>query len=1086
MTRAGFACSILLLYLALSDRAAAQQTLPVDYAVQITANVSSAPPRIQLVWPSGRFDTSYTVSRKLLEERQWTRLAQLPAGTTSYTDENVVAGRGYEYQIVKTTTRGFTGYGYIYAGIELPLVENRGKAIVLVQSTHAQPLNDELTRLTRDLAGDGWQPILVAVRPDILVTEVKSVIRGIYDSDRAQVKALFIVGHVPVPYSGNIFPDDHVHQGAWPADVYYADMTGKSGWTDFVINLRQRNYAAQRNIPDDRKYDQSYPPAVDLQVGRVDFWNLPVFGARSEVELLRQYLDKNHRFRHGQMGVPRRGLIADFLPKGHVPAHTDGDDDPVGNSGWRNFSALVGPGNIREVGVNEYLPVTAREGYLWSFGGSVSRAFDATDAIARSADFAANNVNVVFTMFVGGFYGDWNTQDNLLRSALGSGNVLTATYSGLPHWHFQHMALGEPIGLSTRLTQLNRRGGMYPPFNDGAGQVHIGLMGDPTLRLHPLIPPANLNAAVSGNAVNLTWTLSRERGLLGYHVYRSASPQGPFQRISGGSPVNGASFQDTGRSGSATYMVRAIKLEQSPSGTYYNASQGIFATVAGETGAPAAPSNLQARALSGSEILLTWTDWAANETGFRVDRSTDGTSFAQLAIANADATAFVDRERTPQTAYWYRVTAFNSSGSSRASNTAQETTLPNPLPQPPSSARFVQADTQTRGDWPGRFGTEGYYVVTKEDVTPHAAGSIWPSDPIIPTYSNVKPIGKQTYIWSGAAAAPVAQQSVTLFAAEPRIRPMHDDDHVEIFPLTDDPRALRREPGLNERMASAWYGEKFSIELSVNDAAPRRVSFYFLDWDRNGRTQRVQVFGGNQLLDTQTVSNFESGVYYTWEVRGPVRFEFSRVTGPNAVMMGMFFDRVGGPVNPPPPPPPPPPVTTVPAAPSNLTASPRSSSEILVQWSDNSNNESGFRLTRRLVGTRVTQLINLPANATSHTDRTLAANSEYVYQIFALNDAGLSRPSGLVYARTLGSGPGIFFVPSVGTTQVPIGLSVEREGNNIQLSVDAPSGASWVMEYSTDLRDWTPVGSSATGSPQFEVDQEEGRDSHSFFRVRSE
>jgi hypothetical protein len=1019
----------LVLLVILPFQAAAQETRPVDYAVQVSAEVQETPPQITLVWPPGRFDTTYTVSRKLPQQTQWSRLADLPSGSTRFVDSNVAVGQGYEYQIRKGTTRGFTGYGYIYAGIKLPLVENRGKVIVLVQSTHAEPLSAELARLTQDLAGDGWEVVQIAVRPDIQATEVKSVVRGIYDSDPGQVKALFIVGHVPVPYSGNIFPDDHVHQGAWPADVYYADMNGQWKWTDFVVNLRTRNYPVNRNIPGDRKFDQSYPPAADLQVGRVDFWNMPVFQPRSEVDLLRQYLDKNHNFRHGRISVPRRGLIADFLPKGFVPTHSDGDGDPVGNSGWRNFSAFFGPENIREVGVGEYFPNVTREGFLWAFGGSVSRSFDATDGIGSSANFAANHANVVFTMFVGGFYGDWNTENNLMRAALGSGNVLTASYSGLPHWYYHHMALGETIGYSTRLTQLNGRGGTYPPVNDGGGQVHIALMGDPTLRMHPVIPPANLSASVSGGVVDLSWSPSQEQALEGYHVYRSSTPQGPFQRITGATPIRETQFQGSAGSDPATYMVRAIKLERSASGTYLNGSQGIFVTV-GEGAAPAAPSNLQARALSSSVVLLTWTDQSNNETGFRIDRRIGNGDFTQLAVVNPNVTAFMDRERAAETAYTYRVSAFNLRGTSSPSNLAQATTLPSVKPLPQSRAAFVRSDTQTRGAWTGRYGNEGYYVVTKEDVAPHGAPSIWPSDPIIPIYAEVQPIGKQTYIWSGASIE--AGHSLMALPTEPRFRPMHGEDHVEIYPLTTDVRALQRERGLDQRMASAWFApEKFSLELTVDDPKPRHVSFYFVDWDRQGRSQRIEVFGQNgQLLDSRTVSGFENGIYYTWEVQGPVRFDFTRLSGPNALIMGFFFDSANGPGEPQPP------VTpTPPSAPSNLTATALSSSQVRLTWSDNSDNEAGFRLERRSSSERFYALVTtLPANTTSYTDSGLAADTAYFYIISAHNEHGQSEFAYSAEARTLD-----------GPSQPPPPPPGEAEAQF--LGVDTSTGGNWSGVY---------------------------------------
>ncbi|MBI1878670.1 MAG: hypothetical protein HYR94_10680, partial [Chloroflexi bacterium] len=69
--------------------------------------------------------------------------------------------------------------------------------------------------------------------------------------------------------------------------------------------------------------------------------------------------------------------------------------------------------------------------------------------------------------------------------------------------------------------------------------------------------------------------------VVGYHIYRAATAAGPFIRVSA-VPVTGTSFTDTGPpAGDSTYMVRAIKLEDTPSGTYFNPSQGIFQSIAG-------------------------------------------------------------------------------------------------------------------------------------------------------------------------------------------------------------------------------------------------------------------------------------------------------------------------------------------------------------------------------------------------------------------------------------------------------------------------------------------------------------------------
>jgi len=95
---------------------------------------------------------------------------------------------------------------------------------------------------------------------------------------------------------------------------------------------------------------------------------------------------------------------------------------------------------------------------------------------------------------------------------------------------------------------------------------------------------------------------------------------------------------------------------------------------------PAAPSNLVATALSSSAIRLTWTDNSGNETGFEIERSSDGVNFAPHATAGANATSFDDTGLAASTTYYYRVNATNGGGDSGYSNVASTTTLANTGP----------------------------------------------------------------------------------------------------------------------------------------------------------------------------------------------------------------------------------------------------------------------------------------------------------------------------------------------------------------------------------------------------------------------
>jgi hypothetical protein len=87
-------------------------------------------------------------------------------------------------------------------------------------------------------------------------------------------------------------------------------------------------------------------------------------------------------------------------------------------------------------------------------------------------------------------------------------------------------------------------------------------------------------------------------------------------------------------------------------------------------GLPATPRNLAATAVGTGEIRLVWQDDSANETGFQVERSNDGLTWASLTGVGPNVTNHVDVTAAVAQRYFYRVRSFNSSGVSRVSNPA--------------------------------------------------------------------------------------------------------------------------------------------------------------------------------------------------------------------------------------------------------------------------------------------------------------------------------------------------------------------------------------------------------------------------------
>jgi len=99
---------------------------------------------------------------------------------------------------------------------------------------------------------------------------------------------------------------------------------------------------------------------------------------------------------------------------------------------------------------------------------------------------------------------------------------------------------------------------------------------------------------------------------------------------------------------------------------------------------PATPTNLAATGTSSSTIGLTWTDASSDESGFKIERSSTGSTsgFQQIGTVGANATSYSDSGLTPSTPYWYRVRAYNAAGDSAYSDPVGATT-PSQSPTPP-------------------------------------------------------------------------------------------------------------------------------------------------------------------------------------------------------------------------------------------------------------------------------------------------------------------------------------------------------------------------------------------------------------------
>jgi hypothetical protein len=200
-------------------------------------------------------------------------------------------------------------------------------------------------------------------------------------------------------------------------------------------------------------------------------------------------------------------------------------------------------------------------------------------------------------------------------------------------------------------------------IDDGAGTT-------PT----PPDAPTNLTATPgSSSQINLAWT-DHANNENGFKIERcqgfGCNGFGEIATVAMGV----TNYSDKGLSASTTYSYRVRAYNAAGASDYSNTASAT--TLAAPALPPAAPRNLAAKAVSNSQINLTWIDNANNENGFEIQRCTGSrcTNFATVTTVGPNVTTYSNTGLTRRTTYRYRVRAYNTSGNSAYSNTASATT----------------------------------------------------------------------------------------------------------------------------------------------------------------------------------------------------------------------------------------------------------------------------------------------------------------------------------------------------------------------------------------------------------------------------
>ena len=536
------------------------------------------------------------IERRFLGETQWTTLASEFRGDR-FVDQDVAAGLIYEYQFRSSLKNNLELYqNRITVAAHLPPIHNRGNLILIREEGIIDSLGDDYRQFKRDLEGDGWSISNIQAARHAEddwdanrweIDRIKKLIQSIvHRFPDGHPHVILNLGHVPIPrsglsaFDGHFFPTGSTgdHRGAWACDSYYGSLD-ENYWKDDSLYFHNA-YSELQNVPYDGKWDaDTLPRSMEIPVGRIDFWGLDTFllADFTDIEdqdpkslesfLLRQYLKKDHRYRHGLLKAKEQftyfnGLS--FIPQQsgifralNLSASFFGIDEGKAVAGRPLYSKVP-----IQFGYHEMRAFPAGIQLGWKYNQSNLTYSHTTFDLMK----LENEPKVLFHLMLGSWFGDWNlTRENWLRALLATPNYGLISLYYPKFWDLEKMGLGAPFAVA-----MLEMGDLTDTYRDAPRMLSI--MGDPTLRLNILKPVSGLNISRSGQENRLSWNTHPDPDVR-FFVYRK-NDSGEWNVLHESS-ISETSYTDLTSSKQNDYMVKTTKLQVTGSGSYHNLSQGI-------------------------------------------------------------------------------------------------------------------------------------------------------------------------------------------------------------------------------------------------------------------------------------------------------------------------------------------------------------------------------------------------------------------------------------------------------------------------------------------------------------------------------
>ena len=528
-------------------------------------------------------------------------------------------------------------------------------------------------------------------------------------------------------------------------------------------------------------------------------------------------------------------------------------------------------------------------------------------------------------------------------------------------------------------------------YNSGGNSAFSNSATATTSQSAPSAPSSLTASAASNSRINLSWAdISTNED--GFKIERcQGNPGCKNYTLIFTTSANVNTYSDTGLAASTMYTYRVRAYNSSGDSAYSN--KGTATTLA-TSPPPAAPSSLTATAASGTQINLLWTANSTNEEGFRIERCQDVgcSNFVEIATVGAGVTSYSNTGLIASTTYRYQVRAFNVGGNSPYSNISQATTQPPAAPAAPSSlSATAVSSTQINLSWTDNSNNEdGFRIERCEDAGCSNFVEIATVAAGITSYNNTGLVASTTY-----------RYQVRAFNAG------GNSPYSNISQATTQPPPAPAAPS----SLTATAASSTQINLSWTDNSTNEDGF---------RIERCQDAGCTNFVEIATVG---AGVvsYSNTGLTAATTYQY-RVRAYNSGGNSAYSNTATATTN-----------ATAPAAPSSLTATAASSTQINLSWTDNSTNEEGFRIERcQDAGcTTFVEIATVGAGVVSYSNTGLTAATTYQYRVRAYNSGGNSAYSNTATATTNATAPAApSSLTAIAASSTQINLSWADNSNN--------------------------------------------------------